>query len=140
MRSERLIALAALPLLLAIAGCGDKSPSPEQMLAEGKDLYAMHCLACHQADGRGVPYFQPPLVGGEWVTGDVQTLAAFVISGGFDSASRTDSQNENVMPMFDYLKDADLARILTYVRDAFGNHAGPVSEADVAAGRKLANP
>ena len=137
MKARQLILLLAF---LALAACGDKAPSKEQVLAEGKALYAMHCLACHQADGRGVPYFQPPLVGGEWVKGDVQTLAAFVITGGFDSASRTDSQNENVMPMFDYLTDEDLARILTYVRDAFGDHAGPVTEADVAAGRKMANP
>lgn len=131
--------LALLPLL-ALAACADSGPSQEQVLAEGKSLYEMNCLTCHQADGMGVPHFQPPLVGGEWVKGDAQTLAAFVISGGFDSASRTDSENENVMPMFDYLKDTDIARILTYVRDAFGDHAGPVTEADVAAGRKMANP
>lgn len=137
MKAKRL----ALPLaFLALTACAQGGPSKEEILAQGKMLYAKNCLACHQADGKGVPYFQPPLVGGEWVKGDVQMLAAYVVSGGFDSGSRTDSQNQNTMPMFDYLSDHDLARILTYIRDAFGGHLGPVTEEDVSAGRKLVNP
>lgn len=112
-------------------------PAQAGWAADGEELYAMHCLSCHQADGRGVPYFQPPLVGGEWVTGDPQTLAAFVLSGGFDSASRTESVNENVMPPFDYLDDETLAAILTFIREEFGGGAGPVTAEQVAKAREL---
>jgi len=106
----------------------------------GKRLYARHCLSCHQADGGGVPNMQPAIAGGTWVKGDAKALALFVMSGGFDSASRKDSANGNVMPAFRELPDEDLAQILTYIRDKFGPGASPVSAADVAAARESLPP
>jgi mono/diheme cytochrome c family protein len=54
----------------------------------GERLYGVHCLSCHQADGGGVPNMQPAIAGGTWVSGDVRALVLFVLSGGFDSATR----------------------------------------------------
>jgi mono/diheme cytochrome c family protein len=105
------------------------------MRPPGQRLYAQHCLSCHQADGGGVPNMQPAIAGGSWVQGDARALALFVMSGGFDSASRKDSDVGNVMPPFRQLADADLAEILTYIRQKFGNGASPVSAADVAEAR-----
>ena len=84
-----------------------------------------------------MPGFQPPLVGSAWVRGDPQVLATFVLTGGFDSASRKASANENVMPPFAQLDDATLATILTYVRAKFGENSGPVAPEQVAAARAL---
>ena len=109
--------------------------SAEDTRPPGQRLYAQHCLSCHQADGGGVPNMQPPIVGGTWVQGDARALALFVMTGGFDSASRKDSDVGNVMPPFRQLADADLAEILTYIRQKFGNGATPVTAADVAAVR-----
>ena len=67
--------------------------------------------------------------------GCVVALALFVMTGGFDSASRKDSDVGNVMPPFRQLADAELAEILTYIRQKFGNGASPVSAADVAEAR-----
>lgn len=103
--------------------------------APGQVLYNKHCLTCHQADGGGVPNMQPAIAGGTWVRGDASALALFVMSGGFDSASRKDSDVGNVMPPFRQLADADLAAILTYIRQKFGNGASPMTAADVAAAR-----
>jgi mono/diheme cytochrome c family protein len=75
------------------------------------------------------------------VQGDARALALFVMSGGFDSASRKDSAVGNVMPAFRQLSDADLAELLTYVRQKFGNGASAVSAAEVAEARtSLAAP
>ena len=101
----------------------------------GQKLYGRHCLSCHQADGGGVPNMQPAIAGGTWVTGDAKALALFVMTGGFDSAGRKESENGNVMPPFRQLPDADLAQILTFIREKFGAGAAPVSEAEVAAAR-----
>ena len=103
--------------------------------APGQLLYNKHCLACHQADGGGVPNMQPAIVGGNWVKGDARALALFVMSGGFDSASRKDSDVGNVMPPFRQLADEELAAILTFIRQKFGDGATPVSAADVAGAR-----
>ena len=103
--------------------------------APGQSLYNRHCLSCHQADGGGVPNMQPAIAGGTWVKGDARALALFVMSGGFDSASRKDSDVGNVMPPFRQLEDADLAAILTYIRQKFGDGSSPVSAAEVADAR-----
>jgi len=103
--------------------------------APGQLLYNKHCLACHQADGGGVPNMQPAIIGGSWVKGDARALALFVMSGGFDSASRKESDVGNVMPPFRQLADDELAAILTFIRQKFGDGASPVSAAEVAAAR-----
>jgi thiosulfate dehydrogenase len=69
------------------------------------------------------------------VKGDVRALALFVMTGGFNSAERKDGESHNVMPAFRQLADAELAEILTYIRQKFGAGATPVSTAEVAAAR-----
>ena len=111
-----------------------EGPAPDSR-APGQRLYGVHCLSCHQADGGGVPNMQPPIAGGSWVKGDARALALFVMSGGFDSASRKESDLGNVMPPFRQLADADLAEILTYIRQKFGDGASAVTTAEVAEAR-----
>ena len=110
-------------------------PAPDSR-PPGQRLYGAHCLSCHQADGGGVPNMQPAIAGGTWVKGDARALALFVMTGGFDSASRKDSDVGNVMPPFRQLADADLAEILTYIRQKFGGGASPVTAAEVAEARR----
>jgi mono/diheme cytochrome c family protein len=126
-RSLRLAAVFAGASLAAAGAAGEPMP--------GQLLYNKHCLSCHQADGGGVPNMQPAIAGGTWVKGDARALAMFVMSGGFDSAARKDSDVGNVMPPFRQLPDADLAAILTYIRQKFGDGGPPVSAAEVADAR-----
>jgi mono/diheme cytochrome c family protein len=130
--------------LVAAAAALDEQPAPAGTAAAppaadsrppGQKLYGRHCLPCHQADGGGVPNMQPAIAGGTWVKGDAQALALFVMSGGFNSAERKQSENGNVMPPFRQLPDEELALILSYIREKFGGGAAPVSTADVAAAR-----
>ena len=131
-------ALSVAALLAAACATAADPPvqaTPADARMPSQQLYARHCLSCHQADGSGVPNLQPPIVGGSWVRGDPQALALFVMTGGFDSASRKDSAVDNVMPEFRQLSDADLAGILSYIRAKFGDGASPVTTAEVAAAR-----
>src|SRR5688572_33450487 len=112
MKARRVIAVAC-GIGFAAAASGTEPPA-------GQKLYAAHCLSCHQADGGGVPNMQPAIAGGTWVKGAARALALFVMSGGFDSASRKDSDVGNVMPRFRQLADADLAQILPFIREKFG--------------------
>jgi mono/diheme cytochrome c family protein len=122
--------MAMLTLLFAGAVTATEPETPD-----GQKLYRRHCLSCHQADGYGVPNMQPAITGGAWVQGGAQALALFVLTGGFDSAQRKESESHNVMPPFRQLSDEDLAAILTYIREKFGQGAPAVSAADVAAAR-----
>jgi mono/diheme cytochrome c family protein len=128
--ASRSVALILGACLLAVGECAIADTSA------GQRLYAAHCLSCHQADGGGVPNMQPAIAGGAWVKGDASALALFVMSGGFDSASRKDSDVDNVMPPFRQLADADLAEILTFIRQKFGDGASSVTAAQVAEARQ----
>ncbi len=98
-------------------------------------LYTQHCAHCHQADGGGVPYFQPPLAGAPFVTGDAETLIWFVLQGS-DAVLSEDSAYENEMPGFAALSDREIAAILSHIRSSFGNQAGAVSPDAVAGVRR----
>jgi len=106
----------------------------------GQKSYARHCLSCHQADGYGVPNMQPAIKGGTWVKGDPKALALFVMTGGFDSAGRKEGASHNVMPPFRQLADDELAGILSYIREKFGDGAPPVAPALVAEVRATLPP
>ena len=138
--SGRIVAAFAGALFAAVCcAWAQETPAPPAAAADevvGQDLYGRHCLTCHQADGYGVPNMQPAITGGTWVGGDPRALAMFVMTGGFDSASRKESDNANVMPAFAQLSDAELAAILTFVRAKFGKGASAVSEAEVGETRK----
>ena len=116
------------------------SPPAADAQPAGQRLYARHCLSCHQADGRGVPNMQPPIKGGTWVTGDARALALFVMTGGFNSAERKDAELHNPMPPFRQLSDEDLAGILSYIRQKYGDGASAVEAAQVAEARASLPP
>jgi len=132
-----LASAAAAMAAATVAACAlAAEPAPAAVSPPaGQQLYARHCLSCHQADGGGVPNMQPPIVGGSWVKGDPRALALFVMTGGFGSAERKDSAVDNVMPEFRQLSDEELAGILSYIRARFGGGASAVTAADVAAAR-----
>jgi mono/diheme cytochrome c family protein len=122
-------------LVLALLSAG-KSALPAEEPVNGQLAYETHCLTCHQADGRGVPRMQPPLVGSAWIAGDAKVLAAFVITGGFNGTTGRGGAYGNVMPPFRHLDDETLAAVLSYVRDAFGDGDAAVTAEDVKAARE----
>ena len=135
---------AILSGVLALAGGVAFGQTPAAAPAvespPGQKSYARHCLSCHQADGYGVPNMQPAIKGGTWVKGDPKALALFVMTGGFDSAGRKEGASHNVMPPFRQLPDDELAGILSYIREKFGEGAPPVTPAIVAEARATLPP
>jgi len=98
-------------------------------LQKGETLYRTYCLACHQANGGGVPNMQPALVGSALLKGDKDALVSFVLTAMRENPS--DEEWLGVMAAFSYLSDEDLAAILTYARAQFVE-AGEISIEDVA--------
>ncbi len=102
--------------------------------ADGAALYAARCVACHQANGAGVPGVFPPLAGSEWVTGDVRPLAALVLHGVTGSLTVKGTVYRGAMPAFGaQLDDAEIAAVLSHLRSrtAWGHNAAPVDAAAV---------
>jgi mono/diheme cytochrome c family protein len=103
------------------------------MLAQGKRTYDMICGVCHGPDGMGKPNQAPPLAGSEWVNTKGFARLAHIPLTGLNGPLLVEGKdwNLNMAPMGAALSDADLASVLTYIRESWGNKAGPVTADDV---------
>ncbi len=104
-------------------------------LARGEKLYNTFCGTCHQADGRGATGRFPPLTPNDWVSGDQEGLIRIVLEGMQGEIEVGGEIYNSVMPPHGFLKDEEIATILTYIRSNFGNTAGSIGEAEVRAVR-----
>jgi len=113
---------------VAAAEASSKEMSMEELMTKGEAVYKANCLACHQANGEGVQGVFPAIAGSQLATKpeNLQAHITQIIYG------------KNLMPAFgEQLNDGDIASVVTYTRNAFGNDTGDVVQAaDVAAERK----
>ena len=109
----------------------------EDMVAVGKGVYLGNCQACHVASGAGQPGAIPPLVGSEWVTGSEKRLAMILLKGLMGPVKVKGAPYNGVMPPWEAaLSDKKIAAVMTYIRQEWGNKAGPVVAAQITAARK----
>ena len=105
--------------------------------AKGEKLFLANCAACHQATGLGVPGAFPPLVKSVWVTGSEDRLVKAILAGLAGEIEVNGVKYNGNMPNIGAgLKDAQIAHIATYVRQAWGNVAEPVMDTKVTEVRK----
>ncbi len=96
----------------------------EELLMKGKRLYNSNCAACHMPEGEGVDGLFPALAGSAIANGEAEGFAHQILNG------------KNMMPPFkDQLSDTDIASVMTYVRNSWGNAADAVQPAAVNAAR-----
>jgi glucose/arabinose dehydrogenase/mono/diheme cytochrome c family protein len=100
-------------------------------VTEKAKLYNTYCAACHQNDGKGDGNRFPPLGGTDWVTGDKTKLLNTVLKGLNGEIVVNDKPYNGQMPAHNFLKDEEVANILTYIRQNFGNNASAVSIEEV---------
>ncbi|MBC7499410.1 MAG: cytochrome c [Herminiimonas sp.] len=106
--------------------------------ANGAQIFAARCVACHQANGQGLAGVFPPLAGSPWVKGEPALTAQIVLRGLTGPVDVLGSTYNGVMPAFaGQLSDEEMAAVLTHVRGQWGNAAAPVSAAAVGAARAL---
>lgn len=100
---------------------------------KGKVVYAMACSPCHQPTGMGTAGMFPPLAGSEWVTTEGhQRMIRIVLNGLAGPIEVAGSQYNNVMvPWRDTLKDEDVAAVLSYIRNEWGNKGSFVTPEEV---------
>lgn len=103
-----------------------------QNMANGKKIYEARCLVCHQADGGGVPNMNAPLDGASNVVGNDIARLVRIIRNGYNERIALDGYYySNAMTANPDLKDAEIADVLTYIRNSWSNKASAISMAQV---------
>lgn len=105
----------------------------EQQIAAGQNLFAGTCSSCHQPTGLGLPAAFPPLAASDFIQHNDKDKIIGIVLNGFTGPIKVNGASFNsTMPPWSHMNDDDLANILTYVFNSWGNDFGVVSTADVA--------
>ncbi len=108
--------------------------SNAQDLVKGKKIYDTRCLVCHQADGGGVPNMNAPLDGSSNLVGNNIARLVRIVKGGYSEKIALDGYYyNNVMTPNPDFKDEDIANVLSYVRNSWGNKASKITVTQVKA-------
>jgi mono/diheme cytochrome c family protein len=117
-----------------------EAPAPSQ-LQRGERLYGRHCAHCHGDDGQGQPRAYVPLAGNRAVLRDPPaSLVQVVLGGAFAASTAGNPRPFGMPPLATELSDEDVAAVLSYVRNAWGNRAGAVQPLDVQRWRSSVRP
>ncbi len=108
----------------------DKEWTKNELLEKGMAEYNTKCASCHQITGQGLPPAFPPLKGSPVATGELAGHLDIVLNG---------KQGTAMVAFGNQLNDLELAAIITYERNAWGNDTGDVVQPrDIKASRSLA--
>ncbi|MEY5027474.1 MAG: hypothetical protein RLZZ244_3002 [Verrucomicrobiota bacterium] len=117
---------------------------PKRLAGAAKEQYVLgqkvyfregHCVTCHQPNGKGLDPAFPSLEKSPWVTGEPERLIKLAMFGLMGPLELNGKKYDGQVPMTGFgglLNDGELAAVLTFVRNSFGNEAAPVEAAQVA--------
>jgi len=109
------------------AASAEKTWSMDELMSHGEKVYSTNCAACHQSSGAGIPNVFPGLIGSPIIKGDVAKHIEVVVKGVPGTAMQAFGGQ---------LNDADIAALVTYERNAWGNDTGDlVQPSDIKAAR-----
>ncbi len=106
--------------------------SKAERITQGRRLFTSICAACHQPTGRGLPNVFPPLAGSDFLNADKNRAIQTVIFGRQGEVVVNGLKFNNSMPSFP-LNDQDIANVLTFVYNSFGNSGLEVTPEEVKA-------
>ncbi len=104
--------------------------SKEIIMEKGKRVYSQTCFACHQGNGEGLPGVFPPLAKSDYLMADKDRSIRGIIKGVTGAITVNGTQYNGVMPPV-MINDEQIAQVLTYVRNDWGNKGDIVTVDDV---------
>lgn len=130
------------PRLVSWTGAGAAAQTgPPDPMVLGKKVYTQNCVVCHQQNGQGVAGQFPPLAESEWVLngdwhGDNHLIKILLL--GLQGPVKVKGAVYNgAMPAWNQLKDNQIASVLTYIRNEWGNQGPAITEAQVKEMREV---
>jgi nitrite reductase (NO-forming) len=111
-----------------------------ERLALGEHVFKTNCMACHQVDGKGLRSAFPPLAGSDYLNAADKPRLIRTVTGGLQDKIVVNGQTfQGVMPAW-HLSDDEIASVLTFVTNSWGNAGKDVTPAEVAANRVGESP
>jgi mono/diheme cytochrome c family protein len=100
----------------------------EWLYSRGERIYSQQCQQCHQENGMGAPGAYPPLVDSRWVNQSKERVSKILIQGMVGPVEvRGNVYNGNMPGFGSVLRDRDIAAVLTYIRNNWGNQATAIT-------------
>jgi mono/diheme cytochrome c family protein len=144
--ADRLAGIAEVekPEFAEIKAPANLSAEAKAQFMAGQKIYYRegHCVTCHQPNGKGLDPAFPSIEKSPWVMGDTDRLIKIAMYGLMGPLEVNGKKYDGQVPMTPFagmLKDDEMAAVLTFVRNAFGNQAEPITPAQVGKIR-AANP
>ena len=118
-----IISSGLLELLLIVSSA--LGPGFEEKIKDGKVVYKKNCAVCHLKNGKGVPHTFPPIVKSDYLKNNSKEhLIKLILNGQKGKIVVNGKKYNNVMLPFKKLSDYEIAAVLTYINNSFGN-SGP---------------
>lgn len=105
--------------------------SKEVQMEKGKRVYLQTCAVCHQAEGEGLPNVFPPLAKADFLMADKLRNINIVLRGLSGPITVNGQKFDGIMPPQPTLSDEQVANVLTFVRNSWGNEGEAVSSSEV---------
>ena len=121
--------------LCFLAAAAVAAPDADSM-KRGQAVYSRTCIACHQPTGMGLPPVFPPLAGSEWVSKDASIAVRNIVNGMTGPVTVKGVTYTSMMPAVTTLSEKEIADVVTFVSNSWGNTGPTVTEDEVKAIKK----
>lgn len=120
------------PVQVAAQAYASGAPTKEQQIKAGEVLYKGTCSVCHQDNGEGLPDVFPPLAKSDFLMADKERAIGIVLNGLAGKVTVNGKDYNSVMPPMSQLSADEIANILSYVMNSWGNQAPAITAGEVA--------
>lgn len=125
MRNQTILLLFLTLICSIIYACQSASEIEKaKYMSNGKDLYISNCQNCHGVNGEGLGDLIPPLTDTLFLKSNKENLACFIKNGASQEMIVNGKTYEEKMPGFSHLEPIDIAQIITFITNSFGNKQG----------------
>lgn len=133
MRKFLIGSLFLLVIATIIYSCQDAGKIKQDVYyVNGRDLYIKHCQNCHGANGEGLGKLTPPLTDTIFLKTNKQQIACFIKNGIKSPLIVNGQMYEGSMPDFPTLANIDMAQLVVYISNSFGNKQGMYTQEEIA--------
>lgn len=125
MRKTLLFTVFSITVACIIYSCQNASEIEQaKYMSNGKDLYKLHCQNCHGENGEGLGELAPPLTDTVFLKENKAKLACMIKNGTSEPITIHGKKYQGKMPNFPTLHDIDIAQVMVYITNSFGNNQG----------------